>query len=75
MKCPFPDCVCTHDQGCVAGWIDSPDGPTSPCPVCRPGLKDMLTDMPEPGQRTGSDWVAMQDSKSRTSRFSNGVDR
>lgn len=33
--CPFRNCPCTHDGGCVKGWIDNDEGTTSPCPVCR----------------------------------------
>lgn len=73
IPCPFPDCVCTHDNGCVAGWLDKPDGPTSPCPVCRPGLRDLLTDIPGPGDRTGNDFATIREG--RTSRWSNGADK
>ena len=73
IPCPFPDCACTHDNGCVAGWLDKPDGPTSPCPVCRPGLRDLLTDIAPPGQRTGNDFATLREG--RTNRWSNGADK
>jgi hypothetical protein len=73
IKCPFPDCVCTHDNGCVAGWMDKQDGPTRPCPVCRPGLSDILTEIPAPGSRSASDSAAIREG--RSSRWSNGLDK
>ena len=73
IKCPFPDCVCTHDSGCNAGWLDTPDGPASPCPVCRPGLNDILTVIPAPGSRSNSDFATVREG--RTTRWSNGADK
>jgi hypothetical protein len=32
--CGTRGCRCTHDDGCVKGWIDNGDT-TAPCPVCR----------------------------------------
>ena len=73
IKCPFPDCICTHDSGCVAGWIDKSDGPTSPCGVCRPGLSEILTVIPAPGSRSSSDVATVREG--RTTRWSNGADK
>lgn len=40
--CGKQTCYCTHSGGCYKGWIDSPDGPTKPCPMCRPAVFDRL---------------------------------
>ena len=73
VKCPFPDCVCTHTHGCVAGWIDKKDGPASPCGVCRPGLSEILAVIPAPGSRALSDFATVREG--RSTRWSNGADK
>lgn len=40
--CGRQTCYCTHSGGCYKGWLDTPDGPTKPCPTCRPGVYDRL---------------------------------
>jgi hypothetical protein len=46
IPCPNRDCVCTHTEGCVAGWIDWTDSTgkdwAKPCPRCRPEVADIL---------------------------------
>lgn len=58
--CGRPACSCAH-QDCYRGWIDS-DGPTAPCPACRPALTRRLNDIPPPGrQRTTADLAHLRD--------------
>lgn len=74
MKCPYPDCRCSHTEPCVAGWLDNDAGTAVPCPQCRPGLSDLLTNMPEPAFRSITDMAVLRSSE-RDSREWNGVDR
>ena len=60
MRCPWPECQCTHTGGCNAGWLDidswdDPDGKAwaRPCPNCRPTLAVRL-------RETGGDRMVMQ---------------
>lgn len=43
-------------HGCTSGWIDTDDGPTAPCPTCRPELAARLAMIPAPGSRTPEDY-------------------
>lgn len=51
--CPFPGCRCAHIDGCYKGWIDGDGtGPTSPCPICRPSLAEVLDRVGSGAHRT-----------------------
>ena len=71
--CDWAECRCTHSGGCYRGWIDNDGGNAVPCPNCRPGLSDLLHEMPQPGHRRASDMAVLSDSK-RDSRRWNGID-
>ena len=71
--CDWTECRCTHSGGCYRGWLDNDQGVAVACPNCRPGLSDMIHDMPERGQRKQSDTAVLSD-KNRDSRRWNGID-
>lgn len=51
----------TCDRDCVEGWLDQDDGPTRPCPTCRPQLAARLHAIPPPGQRTQTHLAYLRD--------------
>lgn len=53
--CGRAGCACTHTGVCYKGWIDSPDGPTAPCRVCRASLAEVLDEIPPLGERSAAD--------------------
>lgn len=54
--CGRSDCPCTHDSGCVKGWLDRPDATTTtPCPRCRPWTAQRVQTVPPPGRRDQGD--------------------
>lgn len=63
---PVPDshcrkhsCQCSH-RVCYRGWIDSDDGKTWPCGVCRESLARVLSEIPPAGFRTEADWARVR---------------
>jgi hypothetical protein len=46
--------------GCFKGWIDH-DGPTTPCPECRPQLARRIAMIPPPGRRSERDFAYLRD--------------
>lgn len=48
--CGRHDCRCTHTE-CDHGWLNQTQGPTRPCPQCRPQLAERLANIPPPGRR------------------------
>lgn len=54
--CRRTGCQCTHTSPCYKGWIDREDNTaTSPCPVCRPSLADVLSQVAPLGLREEHD--------------------
>ena len=53
--CGRGGCMCTHDDPCYKGWIDT-DSSTSPCPICRTDLSFVLAKVGAPGNRTEADF-------------------
>ena len=67
-RCGFPECHCTHSDGCYKGWIDNDGGmTTAPCPRCRPSLYRTLHEINPLGQRTDLDSTIIQN------RFKSGT--
>ena len=54
--CGFHNCQCAHIEPCYRGWLDGADSSyTSPCPVCRGPLSQLLDELPPLGYRTPAD--------------------
>lgn len=70
--CDWTECRCSHSAGCYRGWLDNDQGVAVACPNCRPGLSDMIRNMPDRGQRKPSDTAVLGD-KNRDSRKWNGI--
>ena len=54
--CQRANCSCTHTGTCYRGWIDAAESSTSPCPVCRSSLSNVLALSPPLGLRTQHDY-------------------
>lgn len=50
--CGMKDCHCTHTKPCFKGWIDGGEPHTTPCPVCRRSLSEVLSRVSVLGART-----------------------
>ena len=54
--CGMTGCMCSHVAPCYRGWIDNEGVAfTSPCPVCRGSLSQLLDELPPLGFRTQAD--------------------
>lgn len=59
--CRRTGCQCTHSAPCYRGWIDKEDNSsTSPCPVCRRSLADVLVTIAPLGLRDEHDFAAIR---------------
>jgi hypothetical protein len=52
-------CRCTHAEPCFKGWMDS-DEATSPCPMCRGDLVEVLLRVAPLGSRSEHDYAAIR---------------
>lgn len=52
--CGKGGCTCSHTDPCYRGWMDSTDS-TAACPNCRPGLAQVLSELPPPRFRNEYD--------------------
>jgi hypothetical protein len=57
--CQRGGCRCTHAEPCFKGWMDS-DTETSPCPMCRGDLADVLLTVAPLGRRSEHDYAAIR---------------
>jgi hypothetical protein len=57
--CGRGNCRCTHAEPCFKGWMDR-DYWTNPCPMCRPGLTDVLLRIAPLGHRSEHDYAAIR---------------
>lgn len=60
FRCPWPGCRCTHTDGCVAGWLEREQG-VAACPVCRPTLNFVLSQLPPPGARSATEITSLRE--------------
>lgn len=60
--CKRLGCGCNHDT-CYRGWVDSTitPGAVAPCPACKRDLYDVLSRLPDPGDRGVGGFVAIYD--------------
>lgn len=59
--CRRSGCQCTHTESCYMGWIDGEDShKTSPCPICREPLADVLSEIAPLGFRGEHDYARIR---------------